>query len=158
MTVLNMCIGNADAHLKNIGVLYSGRHDVELSPMFDLVSVTAFPRFRNDIPALSINGEKNWTPGKALSNFALNLGIGRKRFDAIVDEVTAGVLDTMPRILDMAELHPFFAEHARAMLMTWDLGCRRMRGDSRAELNTDVLERFGLEAETDGAQAAVMAA
>ncbi len=35
-----MAIRNGDAHLKNFGLVYSSTHDVHLSPVFDMLSMS----------------------------------------------------------------------------------------------------------------------
>lgn len=41
-TVVNLALGNADAHGKNLGVLHLGRDLVSLTPMYDVVPTLAF--------------------------------------------------------------------------------------------------------------------
>jgi serine/threonine-protein kinase HipA len=45
---LTAMVRNGDGHLKNFGVLYSGNHDVRLSPLFDVVSTAIYKYQRFD--------------------------------------------------------------------------------------------------------------
>lgn len=59
-TVFNVVIGNADAHAKNISILYTERGP-RLAPFYDLVSTRVYSEI-NDKYAMRIGGEKR--PGK----------------------------------------------------------------------------------------------
>ena len=58
--VFNIVIGNADAHAKNISILYE-ENGPRLAPFYDLVSTRVYPEI-NDKYAMRIGGEKR--PGK----------------------------------------------------------------------------------------------
>ena len=80
LTYLNVRIRNGDAHLKNLGVLYSRLQDFRvgeipamirtLAPVFDLVSTV--PYLPHDTMALTLTGSKRWPKRKVLHNFARN--------------------------------------------------------------------------------------
>jgi serine/threonine-protein kinase HipA len=143
--IFNVCTGNADAHLKNFGVLYKDGNTT-LSPMFDLVSTRAFGEFRNDIPALTIGGKKEWVIGKAFDQFATSIGISRNRVKEITKDVESGVRASMPDIADAAGM-PGITEGARemlkSMLVTWDTGLRRIHGETMNANNSSILSETG---------------
>lgn len=56
-TVLNVLIGNCDAHAKNISYLFS-EGKTRLSPLYDIVSTLMYPQVSTQM-AMSIGGEKN---------------------------------------------------------------------------------------------------
>lgn len=143
-SIFNICIGNADAHLKNFGVLYTTNKNVSLSPLYDLVSVRAFDDFKNDIPSLSIGGKKDWVIGKVFYAFASNLGISKTEVDHMIDEVTQGVLETIPSIVSMSNLYPEFREHAKRMIGAWSTGIKRINGQKINQDDFDVLPQFGM--------------
>lgn len=56
--VLNQWLQNGDAHLKNFGVLYQSVEEINLAPIYDVVSTTAY--IPKDIQALTLLGSKRW--------------------------------------------------------------------------------------------------
>ena len=56
--VVNILIGNGDAHLKNWSVIYSDKVTPQLSPAYDLVSTIHY--VQNDSLALNLGGEKHF--------------------------------------------------------------------------------------------------
>lgn len=69
----NLCIGNMDAHAKNIS-LYTGDGVAKLAPFYDLISTLQYPVFNRDL-AMSIGGRRN--PEK----------IGRKQWETFADDI-----------------------------------------------------------------------
>jgi serine/threonine-protein kinase HipA len=78
LTYLNVRIRNGDAHLNNLGVLYSRLQDFRvgeipamtrtLAPVFDLVSTV--PYLPHDTMALTLTDSKRWPKRKVLHTFA----------------------------------------------------------------------------------------
>lgn len=58
--VVNIVIGNADAHLKNWSLLYPDGRTPALAPAYDLLSVTVYERFSTDQLAFRLAGERNF--------------------------------------------------------------------------------------------------
>jgi len=73
LLLLNYAVRNADAHLKNFAVTYTSPQDVALAPVYDIVTVTAYPEHVDDIPGLTIAGKKVWPAGKLFRQY----GAGR---------------------------------------------------------------------------------
>lgn len=67
MIVINYLVQNGDAHLKNFGLIYDGIDDINLAPVYDVVSTTVY--IKNDIPALHLLGSKKWWDIKYLKRF-----------------------------------------------------------------------------------------
>jgi len=67
--VLSMVLRNGDAHLKNFGLLYTDTeaNDCRLSPLYDIVCTTVY--LQNDLPALSLAGQKAWPTRDILLRF-----------------------------------------------------------------------------------------
>jgi len=122
MLLLSVMVRNGDAHLKNFGVLYeSARGAVEMAPVYDVVTTTAY--IRKDVPALSLAGTKKWWPRKTLEQFAvthlsLPLGSIRQTFE----RVAAAVTETRGAILAYKKAHPEFRETGEVMLAEWEHG------------------------------------
>ena len=69
--VVNMAIRNCDAHLKNFAILYDNPNDIRLSPVYDVLTMSAYaPRAQNgdalDEPSLTVNGSHRWPTPKEL--------------------------------------------------------------------------------------------
>jgi len=67
--ILSIVLRNGDAHLKNFGLLYSSpaSEDCRLSPIYDIVCTTVY--LEQDLPALSLAGQKKWPTRDALIKF-----------------------------------------------------------------------------------------
>jgi serine/threonine-protein kinase HipA len=58
LLLLNYALRNADAHLKNFALTYTSAADVMLAPVYDVVTVTTYPDYENDLPGLTICGKR----------------------------------------------------------------------------------------------------
>lgn len=67
--VLSVTLRNGDAHLKNFGMLYTTprSEDVRLSPLYDIVTTTAF--IPKDVIALKLADKKTWPTRAELVEF-----------------------------------------------------------------------------------------
>lgn len=147
LLLINYAIHNADAHLKNFALTYTSLADVALAPVYDILTVTAYPRFAKDIPGLTLEGKRVWGCGKALHKFAaqrLQLPPGI-RTEAL-DSVTTALKATFADIHEYAERYPFFRETAKNMLDQWELGLAGIHPSATAKLPTpgEVSESFGM--------------
>lgn len=90
-------IRNGDAHLKNFAVVYDNATEVCLAPFYDLVNTCVYmPR---DMPALTLEGKKEWPDLEALKRFGLGVcGLRTREVKACVEEVRAGIEATIPRL------------------------------------------------------------
>jgi serine/threonine-protein kinase HipA len=72
IVVMNYLLKNGDAHLKNVGVLYTSPYtgDVRLSPAYDVVSTVVY--IPSDQPALTLFGKKVWFSKKELIDFGIS--------------------------------------------------------------------------------------
>lgn len=77
----NYVVRNADCHAKNIALYYTSRADVGFTPIFDLVTTQAYPRFASNPPGLSVGGRQIWAPGRTLETFFNSrLGISPRQY------------------------------------------------------------------------------
>lgn len=65
----NYVVRNADCHSKNIALLYTERANVRYTPVYDIVTTQAYPRFADNPPGLSVGGRKTWAPRKISRGF-----------------------------------------------------------------------------------------
>src|SRR6218665_4078155 len=82
----NYVVRNADCHAKNIALSYTGLGDVGFTPVYDIVTTQAYPRYANSPPGLSIDGRQTWAAGKALQRFfSARLGISPRHCADMVE-------------------------------------------------------------------------
>lgn len=117
LTLLNIKIRNGDAHLKNLGVLYSGLTEYrsgqspevarKLAPIFDLVSTT--PYIPRDSMALTLTGSKRWPKWKVLEKFAkIHCRLNNKTIEKIVSDVEESCAASYPLLEQLMETHAGF--------------------------------------------------
>lgn len=80
LTIFNFIIGNVDAHLKNISLIYENETGIKtlLAPAYDLISTDLYLSDDNEETALAINGKKNTLQESDFLILAKNLGISEK--------------------------------------------------------------------------------
>ncbi len=117
LTLLNITIRNGDAHLKNLGVIYSDLHNYhsgqhpevtrKLAPIFDLVSTT--PYIPRDSMALTLTGSKRWPKWKVLEKFAkIHCRLGSKAIEKIVSDVEESCKNSYPLLEQLMSTHAGF--------------------------------------------------
>jgi serine/threonine-protein kinase HipA len=136
-----MAIRNGDAHLKNFGFVYSSTHDVRLSPVFDMLSMSVYaPRAQDgdalDAPALSFGGVKRWFVQKNLSELADRCFVAPKFQAATGARLVSAVLSVAQDVVAQIATHPSFAPVAQRMLELWSCGCQIHSADAALQLNT----------------------
>ena len=123
LLLVNYALRNSDAHLKNYALIYTSGSDVTLAPVYDVVTVTAYPDFKDDIPGLTLSGRKVWRSGRLLHKFgALRLSLTASQMAACVAEVCSAIVTTAPAVRQHADAFPEFREIAKRMLDEWDCG------------------------------------
>lgn len=55
LTTVNVLVGNADAHAKNLGLLHGREGSIELAPAYDIMSTTFYPAV-SALAAMNVNG------------------------------------------------------------------------------------------------------
>lgn len=86
LTIFNFLIGNVDAHLKNISLIYENKDGVKtlLSPAYDLISTDLYIADDNEESALAINGKKNKLEISDFLVLAKSYGISEKVHKKII--------------------------------------------------------------------------
>lgn len=147
LLLLNYAIHNADAHLKNFALTYTSLNDVALAPVYDILTVTAYPQYANNIPGLALEGKKVWGCGKALHKYAaqrLQLSAGARA--KAVQSVIGALQETFPDIREFAEKFPYFRETAKRMLDEWEKGLAGILPTATTKLppSGEIRESFGM--------------
>ncbi|MFN3429168.1 MAG: HipA domain-containing protein [Candidatus Sericytochromatia bacterium] len=99
ITFLNMVVGNADAHAKNLSFLYIAPGVIQLAPAYDIVSTTFYPQV--DVrPGMYVNRKTSMHDITAtdLIEEAIAWGLPRNRVRARVLDL----LERLPSALDAA--------------------------------------------------------
>ena len=110
--MVNILIGNGDAHLKNWSVIYPDKVTPQLAPAYDLVSTIHY--VQNDSLALNLGGEKRFesideahfdrlarrveaTPKFVLDTVKATVATAREEWPAIIREfgLPAGMRDRL---------------------------------------------------------------
>lgn len=89
--VFNLLIGNADAHGKNLSLLYHADGSIRLAPFYDLVSTLGYTNLSRDL-AMKIGSRSD--PGQ----------IGPRQFDTLAEECGVRPVWLRALVLDMAEI------------------------------------------------------
>lgn len=123
LLLLNYAVRNADAHLKNFALTYTSPHDVALAPVYDIVTVTAYPEHVDDIPGLTLAGKKVWRAGKFLRQYgAGRLSLTSAQMTHCIEAVQTAITDTAPQVRELADANPEFREIGKHMLTEWEQG------------------------------------
>jgi serine/threonine-protein kinase HipA len=96
--VLNCAIRNGDAHLKNFGITYSSVNgDIELAPVYDLVTTTPYsPR---DSMALTLSGSTNWPTRKTLEELGqARADLSLQKIGQIIEQTADAMSDVAPKM------------------------------------------------------------
>ena len=124
----NYVVRNADCHSKNIALYYTSISNVALTPVYDIVTTQAYPRFASNPPALSILGRKTWAPGKMLERFFnTSLGIPPKKYNEMVERLCESAVAVGNEMIEAAKNEPQWHNVAKHMLHAWNDGMSSLR-------------------------------
>ena len=114
--LLNILLGNGDAHIKNWTIIYQDKRSPRLSPLYD-VMFTA-PYIQNDNLALNMAGTKQWHK-MTMQNFE----IWSKKTGAPWAAIKPHLLDTIEKSRstwpNMLANQPMIEEHKQALTAHW---------------------------------------
>jgi len=149
LALVNYALHNSDAHLKNYALLYSKTTDVRLAPVFDIVTVTAYAEFKQDLPALPLHGKRTWGAGVWLARYAAQwLKLNTAIVKDAVDTVSAAIRDVAPLVQQYADQFDWFRETAKRMLDAWDAGIGGIQPTAKSAVPVEGLrEQLGLSDE-----------
>jgi serine/threonine-protein kinase HipA len=128
LLLTNYVVRNADCHAKNIAVCYTSRTDVVITPLYDIVTTQAYPRYDSNQPALSIEGRKTWSPGKTLERFfKTRLGIAPDDYARMVERLCESAVAVGHEVIEAARNEPQWCGIAKHMLHAWNDGMESLR-------------------------------
>ena len=135
---------NADCHSKNVALVYKSLEDVAFAPVFDMVTVTAYPEYAHSAPGMSIEGRKTWNPGKSLERFLLvRLGVSPKKQAEMLEKLADATVDVSKRVQEAQKQHPQFGDVGNAMLHCWNEGLTSLQGSRKTVRVSKAIETLG---------------
>lgn len=133
----NYVVRNADCHAKNIALCYSSLADVGYSPVYDIVTTQAYPRYASNPPALSVGGRKTWAAGKSLEQFFnARLGVPPRRYAEMVERLCESAVEVGAEVIEAARNEPRWRAVAKQMVHAWDDGITLLRDPKKTVVAT----------------------
>jgi serine/threonine-protein kinase HipA len=124
----NYVLRNADCHSKNIALYYTQLGDVGYTPVYDIITTQAYPRYATNPPGLSIEGRKTWTPGRSLENFfKARLGIAPADYKRMLEQLCESAVNTGREMIEAARNEPRWRDITKQMLHAWNEGMASVR-------------------------------
>lgn len=143
----NYVVRNADCHAKNIALYYTRLADVAYTPVYDIVTTQAYPRYAKNPPGLSIEGRKTWAPGKSLEAFFnARLGIAPPKYKQMLERLCESAVEVGREMIEAAKNEPRWHDIAKQMLHAWNEGMasvRSARKDNKLKGLTRYIEAAG---------------
>jgi serine/threonine-protein kinase HipA len=128
----NYVVRNADCHAKNVALYYTALADVAYTPVYDVVTTQAYPRYANNPPGLSIEGRQTWAPGKSLERFFnARLGIAPRDYAQMVQQLSESAVEVGRDIIEAAKNEPQWRSVATQMVHAWNEGTNALRSPKR---------------------------
>jgi serine/threonine-protein kinase HipA len=143
----NYVVRNADCHAKNIALYYTQLAGVAYTPVYDVVTTQAYPRYASNPPGLSIEGRKTWSPGKALETFfKARLGIAPPDYKQMLERLCESAVEVGREMIEAAKNEPRWHDIAKQMLHAWNEGMasvRSARKDNKLKGLTNYIKAAG---------------
>ncbi|HEU0229560.1 MAG TPA: type II toxin-antitoxin system HipA family toxin [Burkholderiaceae bacterium] len=116
-------VRNADCHAKNIALYYTSLKDVAYTPVYDVVTTQAYPRYAANPPGLPVDGRQTWRVGKTLERFfKARLGIAPKQYAEMVERLCESAVDVGLEVIEAARNEPRWHTVAKHMVHAWNEG------------------------------------
>ncbi|MEW9580272.1 type II toxin-antitoxin system HipA family toxin [Paraburkholderia sp. DGU8] len=129
----NYVVRNADCHTKNVALFYTSVDDVAFTPVYDIVTTQAYPRFAANPPGLPIDGRKTWAAGKALERFFnTRMGIAPRQYAQMVEALCDSAVAVGHEMIEAARNHTQWRTVAKQMLHAWDDGIASLRAPKKS--------------------------
>ncbi|UCV17921.1 type II toxin-antitoxin system HipA family toxin [Ferribacterium limneticum] len=129
----NYVVRNADCHAKNVALYYTRLGDVTFTPVYDIVTTQAYPRYANNPPGLSIDGRQTWAAGKALQRFFnARLGIAPRDYADMVERLCESAVEVGAEVIEAAKNEPHWRPIAKQMVHAWNEGMASLRDPKKS--------------------------
>lgn len=124
----NYVVRNADCHAKNIALYYTDLNDVAYTPVYDIVTTQAYPRYAANPPALPVDGRQTWAVGKTLERFfKARLGIAPPQYAEMVERLCESAVEVGKEVIEAARNEPRWHTVAKQMVYAWNDGMASLR-------------------------------
>jgi serine/threonine-protein kinase HipA len=124
----NYVVRNADCHTNNIALFYTSVDDVAFTPVYNIVTTQAYPRFAANPPGLPVDGRKTWAAGKTLERFFNSrVGIPPPKYTAMVEALCDSAVAVGYELIEAAKNEPQWGGVAKQMLHAWNDGMESLR-------------------------------
>lgn len=129
----NYVVRNADCHAKNVALYYTRLSDVAFTPIYDIVTTQAYPRYAKSPPGLSIEGRQTWAAGKALQRFFnTRLGIAPRDYADMVERLCESAVEVGAEVIEAARNEPRWRSVAKQMVHAWNEGMVSLRDPKKS--------------------------
>lgn len=146
----NYVVRNADCHTKNVALFYTSVDDVAFTPVYDIVTTQAYPRFASNPPGLPIDGRKTWAAGKTLERFFnTRAGIAPRQYALMVEALCDSAVAVGHELIEAAKNESQWRSVAKQMLHAWNDGMESLRSPKKSvpfKGLTTVIEAAGFSA------------
>ncbi|HEY1131317.1 MAG TPA: type II toxin-antitoxin system HipA family toxin [Roseateles sp.] len=128
LLLLTYALRNADCHTKSIALLYSSRDDIELAPVYDMLTISVYDDYAKNPPGMSVEGRSTWAPGKALERFLqTRCNVMPAQTRERVERICEAIVKVTPQVVEAAQRYPSFHETGKRMLNAWNDGMNSLR-------------------------------
>lgn len=103
---VNTLLGNSDAHLKNISVLYRDGRLPQLAPAYDIVCVASFPSFRGYAVNVAIDKQQRLETHETYAAIAKAAGISQRIAKTAVKQTVTLAKESWPSALRKMDVSP----------------------------------------------------
>lgn len=128
LLLLTYALRNADCHTKNIALLYTSREDIELAPIYDMLTITVYDDYAKNPPGMPVDGRSTWMPGKALERFLqTRCHVSPTQTLERVERICEAIVQVTPQVVSASRQYPAFHETGKRMLHAWNDGMNSLR-------------------------------
>lgn len=126
--LLTYALRNANCHSKNIALMYTSKADIQIAPVYDMLTTCVYADYKGSPPGISFMGKRTWQPGKSLEKFlAGNFNITPREQAILVEKIGDAVSDTAPLVRQAMKEHPNFRNIGKHLLKAWYEGITYLR-------------------------------
>lgn len=148
LLLLTYALRNADCHTKNIALLYSGREDIRLAPVYDMLTITVYDDYCKNPPGMPVHGRSTWTPGKALELFLqTHCGLKPAEVAERVERICQAMVEVSADIVQASREYASFSGVGPRMLHAWNDGMNSVRLQKKWSLPslTSIIDSAGFQ-------------
>ena len=128
LLLLTYALRNADCHTKNIALLYSSREQIQLAPVYDMLTITVYDDYAANPPGMSVGGRSTWLPGKMLERFLqTRCNVLPAQTYKRVERICEAIVQVTPQVVEATKRYPSFHETGKRMLHAWNDGMNSLR-------------------------------